>query len=891
MDETWELKLEIKLVEGMNDWRFFFADGSDMVLNTSEPLYVRSTKPSSSIEPYPLPLSTHTYCTLAHDSTSSNLTYEFSWGDGFPPVTVSKKHSEVACAEHVFCHPEFGCFGETPRNVTVTVTNECGEKIVKSFASELSLPTKEDINPRCAPPPTDSPPTELPTTEIPSTMAPSTLVPTSLPAGSTFAPVAVPTLVPTEIPTSKPVVVLTYSPDTQAPTRIIPTAMPTTPAPPTACATFSCDNSTTCIIDNMQPTCTPRGGCLPGGELCPVGTICGQSLKCECDPAIKKDCELHGVICNPNEGSQNTCVEDMCRQFVWPPTGLKFCSEDTDCPSTQSCTACTENCVCNQITGNKTCDGSCRRTCEDNLFPCPSDGSTLQNASWCCIHKQIGCTDYNCFEGAISTWYQGKKDYCCQKVSRGCNAQSGVINCYDPMLEWTYNEISYCCGQKNIYCPVPPHNCTDEAAAVNWDINKRLYCCSQGVGCDKFECQWDGASPAPWSEEQKDWCCKNKGERCTTHTAKSCLTLGNCEYSCQDTPQNRKNWQLKHRQYCCLQFGIECQLDTSMPDCFSASAAPGWTALEQKHCCFEHDVGCGVNCFSSDQTAQQKSTCCSDRGIGCPFKLTLPERYFSLKYRSMWAVARKNPIKLSRQLLTSLYKSSATLTSAMNNAGGVNVTIYYVGTLMAEGRIPKFPTVGGQDAWGFAVDALWDTMGAMKKLTTTKRSITTLNEYVQQTYAADEDIRVLFSVDGGEQTDRDNVISELRSSLQNPSSAAASNNEGFSVILLDGNLTENKPPQVDTPTPGDGGNTTNTTAPSTLSPKSSDSFPVWALIVIIFGSLLVCGGVYAIYKKRSSDDGDESHDDMQMGFAGVYNDIECDDRNSCSSKSSSHGNL
>eukprot|EP01060_Flectonema_neradi_P037803 TRINITY_DN7725_c4_g1_i1.p1 TRINITY_DN7725_c4_g1~~TRINITY_DN7725_c4_g1_i1.p1 ORF type:complete len:1060 (+),score=182.66 TRINITY_DN7725_c4_g1_i1:38-3181(+) len=856
MDQTWELKLEIKFVSGMNDWRFFFADGSDMVLNTSEPLYVRSTKPTSSVEPYPEAHSTHTYCTLAHDITTTNLTYTFSWGDGFPDVTVSKAHNEVACAEHVFCHPEFGCFGDTPRNVTVTVTNECGETITKTFASELTIPSQEDYNPRCAPPPTDVPDTPMP---IPPTETPPVPPVTPLPVGDTLTPTVPTTLVPTIAPTSQPV--LTYAPDTPVPPPPpVLTAAPPTPVPLTECATFTCDNSTTCIINQSQkPECVPRGGCLPNGELCPVGTFCSESLRCECDPIIKADCELHGLICNPNEGLQNTCVEDKCRQFEWPPSGAKFCSLDSDCPSGKSCTGCIQNCVCDQLSGDEACDNSCRQVCENDLYPCPTDGSQLQNATWCCLHKQIGCSDYNCLEGTVSSWYQGKKDYCCQKTGRGCFTE---INCYDPMLEWTYNEIDYCCGQKNVYCPIPPYNCTDEAAAPTWDFSKKLYCCSQGVGCDKYKCQWDGTTEEPWTESQKEWCCKNQGERCKAQESKSCMTLGTCTYDCQATAAERSNWIPAQRAYCCLQFGIACQLDDVVADC-SASPNPSWTVEQQSHCCFEHDIGCELNCLSSSLSVDQKAWCCSKKGLWCPsLKLSLPDRYYSLKYKSTWTSASKNPKKLIRQLLTSMYVSSQTLRDG-SQKDGVTTNIYYVGTLKPGGVLPAD---GEENIWGFTVDPLWQ----IKPTIATRRSVQTLNEYVQQTYAAEDDIRVLFNVSGGTETERTQVITDLTAALQDPVSPSMSNNEGYSVILLNGSLVEisNISPSPDTLSP--------TSSPATAAPAgppSDDSFPIWAIFVILGVVVCVFVGI-VVYKKKMGDDDDEPNPEMSMAFAGVYNDVE-----------------
>eukprot|EP00756_Hemistasia_phaeocysticola_P012335 Hpha_TRINITY_DN15188_c1_g13::TRINITY_DN15188_c1_g13_i1::g.128601::m.128601 len=170
MDQDWEMKVEVNFdatgmsADGkgkMNDWRFFFADGSDQVLQTQRPLFIRSKVPASkdNVIDYPAPLETLTFCGLAVDSNDGEIEYDFDWGDGMSNGLVKKKQGELACETHMFCHPEFGCGGVYPREVRITAKDSCGNTISKRLAFEANTATTEsptaplDPSRICPPPP------------------------------------------------------------------------------------------------------------------------------------------------------------------------------------------------------------------------------------------------------------------------------------------------------------------------------------------------------------------------------------------------------------------------------------------------------------------------------------------------------------------------------------------------------------------------------------------------------------------------------------------------------------------------------------------------------------------------------------------------------------------
>eukprot|EP01065_Artemidia_motanka_P003770 TRINITY_DN11799_c1_g2_i4.p1 TRINITY_DN11799_c1_g2~~TRINITY_DN11799_c1_g2_i4.p1 ORF type:complete len:772 (+),score=230.95 TRINITY_DN11799_c1_g2_i4:42-2357(+) len=245
MNVDWEIKIDVNFdapsmrSDGkgkMNDWRFFFADGSDQVLDTSRPLYIRSEKPrsGSDILEWPGEGATATFCALAVDSNNGQLEYSFTWDDGLAPGVVTKQQGELACFEHTFCLPEIGCGGHFPqgRKVQVTVKDSCGNTIQKTLAMQGASsgppPTPVPTDPGRACPPPPAPPSPPPAPPMPPSPPPC---PPPVPAPPPpFPPPPSPPPPPPSPPPNPP-------PPLPPPPPAPPPPPPRPPCPPGGCPT------------------------------------------------------------------------------------------------------------------------------------------------------------------------------------------------------------------------------------------------------------------------------------------------------------------------------------------------------------------------------------------------------------------------------------------------------------------------------------------------------------------------------------------------------------------------------------------------------------------------------------------------------------------------------
>eukprot|EP00756_Hemistasia_phaeocysticola_P012354 Hpha_TRINITY_DN15188_c1_g7::TRINITY_DN15188_c1_g7_i1::g.128523::m.128523 len=107
--DEWEMKVEVKFLQGMDDWRFFSSHDSSRRLDASKPLYIRCkvAKGSSDF----VTLTVHvgqraTLCTYAVDPQFPDfLNYTFKWRKGAQLLDteyVVRPPGTVACADHIF---------------------------------------------------------------------------------------------------------------------------------------------------------------------------------------------------------------------------------------------------------------------------------------------------------------------------------------------------------------------------------------------------------------------------------------------------------------------------------------------------------------------------------------------------------------------------------------------------------------------------------------------------------------------------------------------------------------------------------------------------------------------------------------------------------------------
>lgn len=130
-DEDWAISIDIRFSGAMDEWAYFFADGTRLVLDPDLPLILRSK--GGSVEADTVTSNegqSVTFCALATDDAGQNLTYNFNWRDG-SSNSISRVQGELACHDHSF--PDNGTY-----DVLVTATNQQGQSTSKEIRAIIS---------------------------------------------------------------------------------------------------------------------------------------------------------------------------------------------------------------------------------------------------------------------------------------------------------------------------------------------------------------------------------------------------------------------------------------------------------------------------------------------------------------------------------------------------------------------------------------------------------------------------------------------------------------------------------------------------------------------------------------------------------------------------------
>ena len=130
-DVDWEIEVNIDLLHGMDEWRYFMADGADIVLDTNLPLLIRSRAANAGDQASSAEGQSMTVCALAVDDASPpHLTYTFHWNDGSESDSVQRPPAELACQDHVF--PDSGNYV-----VRIDVADPQGRGVSKNFQAVM----------------------------------------------------------------------------------------------------------------------------------------------------------------------------------------------------------------------------------------------------------------------------------------------------------------------------------------------------------------------------------------------------------------------------------------------------------------------------------------------------------------------------------------------------------------------------------------------------------------------------------------------------------------------------------------------------------------------------------------------------------------------------------
>eukprot|EP00913_Durusdinium_trenchii_P031395 g29395.t1 len=147
-----------------------------------------------------------------------------------------------------------------------------------------------------------------------------------------------------------------------------------------------------------------------------------------------------------------------------------------------------------------------------------------------------GCSDdpYDCDAG-LSNWHvewsEGKKFWCCEHRSKGCEAASSPYDCSSGYSSWqstwTPGKKTWCCEkQHRLDTSKEDAWRTKELLSFfeeGWSTAKKAWCCQHfqrgcGSGSSSYDCK-AGLSNwrVGWSADKKSWCCTHAGTGCISH--------------------------------------------------------------------------------------------------------------------------------------------------------------------------------------------------------------------------------------------------------------------------------------------------------------------------------------------------------------------------------------
>mmetsp|Transcript_8576 Transcript_8576/g.19520 ORF Transcript_8576/g.19520 Transcript_8576/m.19520 type:complete len:296 (-) Transcript_8576:148-1035(-) len=161
---------------------------------------------------------------------------------------------------------------------------------------------------------------------------------------------------------------------------------------------------------------------------------------------------------------------------------------------------------------------------------------------------------------------------------------------------------------------------------------QKSWCCkNKGKGCLP-----DPQEPHPycqagienwrqqWTAQKKDWCCKHVGVKCASTSTSS------APFDCKVGQTNwQQGWSSVKKGWCCQHYGLGCPItSTSAPfDCNAdpAGHGTGWSRGQRAWCCRHEGVGCPTTTFfpydcnsAAHMTAKKAQWCCKNMGTFCP---------------------------------------------------------------------------------------------------------------------------------------------------------------------------------------------------------------------------------------------------------------------------------
>eukprot|EP00927_Polykrikos_kofoidii_P061786 TRINITY_DN56615_c0_g1_i1.p1 TRINITY_DN56615_c0_g1~~TRINITY_DN56615_c0_g1_i1.p1 ORF type:complete len:599 (-),score=66.19 TRINITY_DN56615_c0_g1_i1:42-1838(-) len=202
--------------------------------------------------------------------------------------------------------------------------------------------------------------------------------------------------------------------------------------------------------------------------------------------------DTHGTIYG--YGGQGTNGDDVCASF------------NERCVTVMDDTCRVQSC-------SNVNHGAVAMWCSQPEFSCTEVlGGDTEQRSWCCRNKRIGCS-FNCSSG--EGWSSMKQQWCCEHENTKCPATledclvvfgDGTFT-FDPDVDMQWCRRHFC-----TWSSVMQKSAVSDMTGMLWSEKKDKWCyTSAWLRPDAFDCE----ASQEWSPIKREWCCANKGKRCS----------------------------------------------------------------------------------------------------------------------------------------------------------------------------------------------------------------------------------------------------------------------------------------------------------------------------------------------------------------------------------------
>ena len=460
------------------------------------------------------------------------------------------------------------------------------------------------------------------------------------------------------------------------------------------CQVAQCDAGLVCEADDC--TCTHK--CVkpaPMNTTAPTVHPCATlrcSMGCEVDAAGNAYC----VKPSKNDTKPPTPTDKpACPQCFVAPCQVAKCDAGLVCQA--------DDCACSH---------KCVKPAQNDTKP-PVDGENCKTSTGMIKHGTSGKVDCNtcrCFDGKLAC----TKMYCPPTKEKSCKMDNGKMLKHN---ESTAVDCNTCtCMDGDLMCTEMA--CVKSCTLENGEVVKEgerfkkdcntCWCNGGKVGCTEMAC---GAPTnytcdevrtlAPWTHEQRLWCCENKKQGCTVVQDK--------REKCMAAEKSGATVDAAFKADCCNSSNVMCP-EPKFADC----SAP--KDDEREWCCRVMQKGCTMTCDAQKMDLVQATYCCNTFGSKCTDdykneQKTLDKQELKKAAKKVWKQIKQdvkgaiedifeNPKAVLRRIRMTLFRGSATL--AQNPQ---NLVVTLIAAYTKDGQMPPTDVA---DQWRVDIPHSWN---------------------------------------------------------------------------------------------------------------------------------------------------------------------------------------